>query len=573
MIGTTLQDRDPRRLGPFVLISRLGAGGMGVVYLAERDGAFVAVKAIRPDIADDPEFRRRFAREVEAARMVSGRGTARLVDADPSSDMPWLATQYLEGPTLEAAVNDRGPLPRDQLLPFAVGLAEGLAAIHALKLVHRDLKPGNVMLTADGPKIIDFGIAFAVEATSATKSGLIVGTPGYISPEQIKGLPVSDRTDVFAWAGTVLYAACGRPPFGTGRSEAVLYRVLNAPAELSAVAPPVRDVVRRAFEQNPALRPSAASLVRELAGDAGDATQVATRLLDRTWMLPRGYVERAPANEPTRPIPGDARRGTRRLWRRVGIGAAAALAVGISGSAALSAMGSPEDRALSSSPASSALATPSASATPEAKSAAREQPSPIATVAAKPAELVPGLAAKLAALAARPEQCPRGSSAAGCSVQLTAFSPDSDTFYQPGSPGGPEPTDARIALVGPVTTPRLPMKDGTVATAQGIFLIAQVYMTSVDAYTGLSARDFSYATADPNEEVHEGGPGNQFPSDSRRFDLPGLLTSELLVAPGTSASGLVVFDVPEAPPGWSTGISWSRPSTPDGAGTYWEFNL
>jgi serine/threonine protein kinase len=209
-----LQDGDPRQIGPYSLLRRLGGGGMGRVYLGRSAGGrLVAVKVIRTELSDDPSFRARFTREVAAARRVNGLYTALVVDADPDGPVPWLATAYVPGPSLSEAVAAHGPLSEATLLPLAAALAEGLAAIHAAGVVHRDLKPSNVLLAADGPRVIDFGISRAVEASALTGTNLLIGSPGFMSPEQAVGHDVGPPSDVFS------LGACSRSlPRRKGRS-------------------------------------------------------------------------------------------------------------------------------------------------------------------------------------------------------------------------------------------------------------------------------------------------------------------------------------------------------------------
>src|SRR5580692_12445965 len=194
-----LQPDDPRQVGRYRLLRRLGTGGMGRVFLGHSPGGrLVAVKLIRAELADDPGFRLRFAQEVAAARRVGGIFTAPVVDADPDGPQPWLVTAYVDGPSLAEAVVAQGPMPVDSVLILAAGLAEGLGAVHAAGVVHRDLKPSNVLLAADGPRVIDFGISRAVDATHLTRTGMIIGSPAFMSPEQVEGSAVGPTSDVFS---------------------------------------------------------------------------------------------------------------------------------------------------------------------------------------------------------------------------------------------------------------------------------------------------------------------------------------------------------------------------------------
>jgi eukaryotic-like serine/threonine-protein kinase len=262
---TNLLSVDPAMVGPYRLLGRLGQGGMGVVYLARSPGGRqVAVKVIKPELAGEPGFRTRFAREVAAARNVSGMFTALVVDADTVSQLPWLATAYVPGQSLSEAVETEGPLPTETVLQLAAGLAEGLQAIHLAKVVHRDLKPSNVLLAADGPRVIDFGISKATETSMLTQTGTVMGTPGYLSPEQAEGAPVTFATDIFSLGGVLTYAVTGTPPFGAGPSAALLYRVVNRGPDLSAVPDVLRPLIERCMAKDPAARPTPAGLLEDL---------------------------------------------------------------------------------------------------------------------------------------------------------------------------------------------------------------------------------------------------------------------------------------------------------------------
>ena len=253
---------DPATVGPYRLAARLGAGGMGKVYLSHTPaGRPVAIKVIRPEFAEDREFRRRFGQEVQAARRVQGLYTAPVVDSDTEGPQPWLATAYVEGPTLSAAVAGHGALPLPTVLLLAAGIAEALQAVHAAGLVHRDLKPSNVLLAADGPRVIDFGIAWAADATALTDSGVTVGTPTFMSPEQAAGRPVTAAADVFALGQVTAYAALGAPAYGEGPSHAVLYRIVHEEPDLSGLPAPLAPLVARCLAKDPADRPSLAEVV------------------------------------------------------------------------------------------------------------------------------------------------------------------------------------------------------------------------------------------------------------------------------------------------------------------------
>jgi hypothetical protein len=239
---------------------------MGVVYAA-LDGRDTpaAVKCVHRVYAADTEFRARFAREVDLAGRVRAACVPRFLGADTKADVPWLATEYVPGRTLGRHVRERGPLTGAAAPAFALGVAEALTAIHAQGVVHRDLKPGNVILAPDGPKVLDFGIARAVEETALTHTGGLVGTPGWIAPEQYRGAPATDRSDVFAWAGLVVFAATGRGPFGEGTSDVLATRIISEPPSLEGVPDDLRGLLERALDKDPARRPAARELWDALA--------------------------------------------------------------------------------------------------------------------------------------------------------------------------------------------------------------------------------------------------------------------------------------------------------------------
>ncbi|MFV8127441.1 protein kinase domain-containing protein [Streptomyces syringium] len=256
-----LRREDPRVVGSFRLHRRLGAGGMGVVYLgSDRRGQRVALKVIRPDLAEDQEFRSRFAREVSAARRIRGGCTARLVAADLDADRPWFATQYVPGPSLHDKVNEEGPLSAAQAASIGAALAEGLLAVHDAGVVHRDLKPSNILLSPKGPRIIDFGIAWATGASTLTHVGTAVGSPGFLAPEQVRGAAVTPATDVFALGATLAYASTADSPFGQGSSEVMLYRVVHEEPQLMGVPDALAPLVHACLAKDPEDRPSTLQL-------------------------------------------------------------------------------------------------------------------------------------------------------------------------------------------------------------------------------------------------------------------------------------------------------------------------
>ncbi|MFI9407716.1 serine/threonine-protein kinase [Nocardia sp. NPDC052316] len=256
---------DPTRIGDYRLPGVLGAGGMGRVYLGRNAGGrTVAVKVIRPDLIGDNEFRVRFRREVAAARRVGGRFTAQVLDADVDANPPWLATGYVAGFSLTEAVEEYGPFTESALLVLAHGLAEALVAVHAAGLVHRDLKPSNVLLALDGPKVIDFGIARAIEDSQLTTTGKVIGSPGFMCPEQVTGSPVGPASDVFALGGVLVFAATGHGPFGVGEMVQMLWRVVYEEPELDGVPGRVRPLIQACLAKDPAARPTPERIIADL---------------------------------------------------------------------------------------------------------------------------------------------------------------------------------------------------------------------------------------------------------------------------------------------------------------------
>ncbi|MEU5952701.1 serine/threonine-protein kinase [Streptomyces sp. NPDC047525] len=304
-----LQADDPPVVAGYRLAARIGAGGMGRVYLSHTQGGRpLAIKVVRPELADDPAFRRRFSREIKAAQRVRGAYTAELIDADADGVPPWLATLYVPGPSLSDAVARSGPLPVPAVLWLMAGVAEALQAIHGAGIVHRDLKPSNVLLAADGPRVIDFGISLASGATSPhTATGSAVGTPQFMAPEQASVGEVTAATDVFALGQTAAFAALGEPLYGDGPSVSVLYRIVHSEPDLSLLPAQLRPLFARCLAADPAERATLAEIVdwcRQRLGPGADAGAGPT-----VWREVTGPEVSVPA-----PVPHPTRMHTQPLF-------------------------------------------------------------------------------------------------------------------------------------------------------------------------------------------------------------------------------------------------------------------
>jgi predicted Ser/Thr protein kinase len=259
------EDRIPDKLGPYRLQERLGEGGMGAVYLArDREKRPVAVKVLHSRVAAEPTARRRLAREVEAMRRVQSPYVAEVLDADVEGKFPYIVTRYVPGETLDHSVREHGPLSPAALERLARGLAQALVAVHAAGVVHRDLKPGNVMLRGGDPVVIDFGIAYTgADSTRLTQTGMFMGTPGYLAPEVIEGQPSSEASDIHSWGATLAFAATGRPPFGSGSFENVFYRIVQGHADIDGIPAPLAQLVAAALSRDPRRRPTASWLCQQ----------------------------------------------------------------------------------------------------------------------------------------------------------------------------------------------------------------------------------------------------------------------------------------------------------------------
>jgi hypothetical protein len=306
-------------LGGYRVLRRLGEGGMGIVYLARNTAdQLVAVKVIKAQFAHDPEFAERFHREAQAASRVPAFCTARVLDAAADAEPPYLVTEFIVGPTLEAAVRTNGPLASSDLDGLAVGMAAALSAIHGANVIHRDLKPSNVLLSPVGPRVIDFGVARALEAMN-THSNLLIGTPAFMAPERFTGTGIGPATDIFAWGGVLAYASSGQPPFGDGDMATLMYRVIDHEPDLRGLTGDLRDLVQLAMRKEPAERPTSEQLLDALVGRTdhapGHAGPTGTKVLDHASVLP---------------APSAGRRRARSVpWLTVALGVIALLAVGL----------------------------------------------------------------------------------------------------------------------------------------------------------------------------------------------------------------------------------------------------
>ncbi|MFF0767372.1 serine/threonine protein kinase [Nonomuraea wenchangensis] len=292
-----LNAEDPHQIGPYRLVGRLGTGGMGIVFAGvDSHGIRAAVKVVHASLSSDEEFRARFAREISVLGRVRGACVARILASDANAPQPWLAAEYVPGPTLEGRVRSNGTLQGDELYGLAAGLAEAMVAVHVEGIVHRDIKPSNVILAPTGPKLVDFGIARVLDATVVTRTGAFIGSPGWVSPEEYSDVPAGPAADIYGWGLLVVYAATGLPAYGVARPEVLALRVLRDEVDTSAVPRPLRGLVDRALAKAPSLRPSAQEVMSMVAaawrGHHGeslitqaDAAYDITARLDRTWVM------------------------------------------------------------------------------------------------------------------------------------------------------------------------------------------------------------------------------------------------------------------------------------------------
>jgi outer membrane protein assembly factor BamB len=329
---------DPVEIAGHRLLARLGHGGMGTVYLARTAGGRVlALKTMHAAIATDPAARTRFHLETDAARIIGGHHGATVHDADPHAETPWLATEYVLGPPLDDAVDLCGPLPEPTVRAIGAALAGALTQLHTSDVVHRDLKPSNVMITAYGPKIIDFGIARAAGDDRLTRTGTAAGTPAYMSPEQATGQEHTPAGDVFALAGVLLYAATGHPPFGTGQAADLLYRIRYTEPDLTRLPPALAPILARCLDKNPERRPTTGELAARLHDGQGQfadhlphalLTDIARRATDVWTHQPHRLPAPAHSSVIAEAVTARATVSRRTLLKRGGGTAAGAVALG-----------------------------------------------------------------------------------------------------------------------------------------------------------------------------------------------------------------------------------------------------
>ena len=484
-----LKPGDPQRIGPYRLVGRLGRGGMGDVFLGlSAGGRPVAVKAIRAELAADPEFRVRFAREVAAVRRVSGLFTALVVDADVDSPAPWLATAYVTGPSLSEAVTGDGPMAARPALALAAGLAEGLSAIHAAGVVHCDLKPSNVLLSPDGPRVIDFGISRAAGPEKGTGPaagvGWVTGSPGFMSPEQALGGEIGPPSDIFSLGAVLIFALTGRGPFGQGSRPELAYRLVYGPPDLGEVPAGLRPLVGHCLAKDPALRPTA----DEVLAAANDVQPVPGWLPGATL----GAIA-SPGVSPWPARPGGRSAG-RRWWRSLTAAGVTASLLGASVAVAF-ALGGPPPHSSAARVAPRAEASPTSAAVPRAPGVPGTHPAsaPSTSPAPGPQQAIIPVATVSSPHTSRPPRAssppPSTAPPAASSSPAPSVTASPSPTAPPSTTASPSPSDSAPTSPGESSSPSpAPQITGTGTYQEG----SQIYFAVRYADPGNDARGFGF---------------------------------------------------------------------------------
>jgi eukaryotic-like serine/threonine-protein kinase len=470
-----LQPEDPREIGPYRLLGKLGHGGMGQVFLGRSmDGRSVAVKLIRSELAGDPDFRDRFRLEVAAAQMVSNRFTAPVVDADLDADVPWLATTYVSGPSLAEAVRDSGLLPISAVLALIAGLAEGLSAIHAAGVVHGNLKPSNVLLADDGPQVIDFGISRAAEASLGQGGLEKIASPGYVSPEQVVGTEIGPPSDIFSLGAVLTYAATGRGPFGTGSDTTLMDRVVNTPPDLGTMPATLRSLAEACLAKDPRDRPMAGDLLAHVGAIQSEPGWMAELAFAGYAAGEQPVSSVAPADSPVPFGAADAvlpaalasgQTASRRRWRRSRSLIPAYVTGGLVVVSAVAVLALTKPAVT---PVAHAQGQPSAAATtphPSASAKPRSTPTPTHSALAAPIVYVPSVSPSALPVSAKPSAkasptpsksptksaSPSPSPSPSPSKSATKSPPPSPS-RSPSTSSSPAPTKSSSTATAPATT-------------------------------------------------------------------------------------------------------------------------
>ena len=538
MVGG-LNAGDPQRIGPYRLVGRIGRGGMGDVFLGlSAGGRPVAVKVIRADLAADPEFRVRFAREVAAVRRVSGLFTALVLDADVDSPVPWLATAYVAGPSLAEAVAGDGPMAAQPARALAAGLAEGISAIHSAGVVHCDLKPSNVLLSPDGPRVIDFGISRAAGAGPAA-AGWVTGSPGFMSPEQALGGEIGPPSDIFSLGAVLTFALTTRGPFGRGSRPELAYRLVYGPPDLGEVPAGLRPLVGHCLAKDPARRPTA----DEVLAAANDGHPVPGWLQGAALGAFASPGSAGPSGPPRRlaragrlagpPRPAGPRRppAGRRWWRPV---SAAGVTAGLIGAtvAVSFALGTPPPRSSAAKAEPQAVASPTSTAAPSAPGETATHPASAPSTSPVPGPQ-PAIIPVVSVSSPRPSHAPHSSSPAPSTSPPTASpSPSPSVTASPSPTASASPTASPSPTGSPspdesASSSPAPQITGTGTYQQG----SQIYFDVQYADPGNDAWGFGFMSVNGSRRTEASYP---FSSPDQGVAGPGSIAYPLNLQCGTA---------------------------------------